>query len=460
LTVLAVTVLALQLNSYSKYRKTFPNGLTVGGINVGGLSEDEAEQRISSIYMLELDLYYQADRVPLNPVDVEFAVDLETMMNEAVEQRDTSGFWPGFWDFLLGRQSDSEPIELEATYSETRLKAVLANISATRDQEPQPAVPVPTTLAYQEGEAGHQLDLAASEPLVAEALMSPSNRQVTLVVDQISPPAPGLETLGRLIDAHMSDYDGIYAVYVIDLETGESLGINEDVAFSGLSILKIPIIIETFRTLDNEPNVEQTKLLTETMVESGNYTANLLLDVIAGEDNGMLGAERVTDTLWKLGLTNTFIAVPYEEDIPGTYTTEANQRTDLNTHPDPKMQTTPKDMAMLLEMVYQCAAGGGTLLAAFPDDMRSDECQLMLEMMNQNRIGSLIEAGVPAGTTVAHKHGWGPETHGDAGIVFSDGGDYILVEYMYKPVWLEWAESSPLLAEISRATYNLFNYSQ
>ena len=63
--------------------------------------------------------------------------------------------------------------------------------------------------------------------------------------------------------------------------------------------------------------------------------------------------------MWYLGLENTFIAVPYEEDIPGTYSTPANQRTDINTLPDPKMQTTPKDIGTLLEMIYQCAAGGG-----------------------------------------------------------------------------------------------------
>ena len=82
------------------------------------------------------------------------------------------------------------------------------------------------------------------------------------------------------------------------------------------------------------------------------------------------------------------------------------------------MQTTAADMSMLMEMIYQCAAGGGTLLAAYPEHVTPDECQTMLEIMNENRIGSLIEAGVPEGTSVAHKHGWTAETHGDSGIVF------------------------------------------
>ncbi|NOR82927.1 MAG: hypothetical protein GQ526_05480 [Ardenticatenales bacterium] len=114
-------------------------------------------------------------------------------------------------------------------------------------------------------------------------------------------------------------------------------------------------------------------------------------------------------------------------------------------------------MGLLLEMIYQCAAGGGSFIAAFQGEITTEECQLMLEIMNQNRIGSLIEAGVPEGTSVAHKHGWAAETHGDAGIVVGPDDDYVLVEFLYSPGWLEWAISSPLLADVSRATYNYFN---
>ena len=108
-------------------------------------------------------------------------------------------------------------------------------------------------------------------------------------------------------------------------------------------------------------------------------------------------------------------------------------------------------------MIYQCAKGGGTLIAAYPDEITPEECQAMLDIMSQNRIGALIEAGVPEGTRVAHKHGWVGDTHGDAGIVFSPGGDYVLCVYLYHKDWLEWDVSSPLIARVSEATYNYFN---
>jgi beta-lactamase class A len=110
-------------------------------------------------------------------------------------------------------------------------------------------------------------------------------------------------------------------------------------------------------------------------------------------------------------------------------------------------------------MIYYCAQGqGGTLSAVYAGQLTQGECQNLLSYMSKNKIGSLIEEGVPQETAVAHRHGWISDTHGDAGIVFSPGGDDVIVQRLYQPDWLEWAVSSPLLAEISRATYNFFNF--
>jgi len=234
---------------------------------------------------------------------------------------------------------------------------------------------------------------------------------------------------------------------------------------SGMSIVKVPIVLEAIRTLEGNLTAEHSKLISETLVvQSGNFSANLLLDVVAGEDDAYLGSDLVTQSMQSLGLENTFIAVPYEEQPrPGkaTYETVANSREELSTDPDPAMQTTAEDIGTLLAMIYYCAQqDGGPLKAVYGEQIGQEHCQELVEVMKLNRIGSLIEEGVPTDTPVAHKHGWISDTHGDAGIVYSPGGDYVLVTYMYKPDWLEWEISSPLLADISRATYNYFNFDE
>lgn len=255
------------------------------------------------------------------------------------------------------------------------------------------------------------------------------------------------------------------SVFIMDLATGEEIAINADQAMSGMSIVKVPIVLEVFRTLENQLSLDQGKLISETLVvQSGNFSANLLLDIVAGEDDAYLGADIVTESMMNLGLENTFIAVPYEEQPrPGksTYETAANSSENLQTNPDAAMQTTAEDIGTLMAMIYHCAdSNGGALRAAYSDQLSQEDCLQLLDYMKLNHIGSLIEEGVPPDTSVAHKHGWISDTHGDAGIVYSPGGDYVIVTYMYKPDWLEWEISSPILADISQATYNYFNFDE
>jgi beta-lactamase class A len=203
------------------------------------------------------------------------------------------------------------------------------------------------------------------------------------------------------------------------------------------------------------------KLLDETAIYSGNYSANLLLDIVAGQDNAYLGVDVLTESMHRLGLVNTFIVTPYEEKPrPGktTYITPANSRTDINLDPDPAMQTTAEEMGSLLAMIYYCSKGGGALLAAYPEELTPEECQLLLDRMVLNTEGNLIRFGVPEDVPVAHKHGWAYNTHGDVGIVFSPGGDYVIAQYLHQDSdWLNAGVSFPLLREISRSVYNFFN---
>jgi hypothetical protein len=81
-------------------------------------------------------------------------------------------------------------------------------------------------------------------------------------------------------------------------------------------------------------------------------------------------------------------------------------------------------------------------------------------------MGSLIQAGVPDGTVVAHKHGWVIDPYGvmhdmsDASIVFTPGGNYVLVIFLYHPNQVIWDSASKLFSDLSRAVYNYYNLPQ
>ena len=135
------------------------------------------------------------------------------------------------------------------------------------------------------------------------------------------------------------------------------------------------------------------------------------------------------------------------------------------TDPDAFNQTTPSDAGMLLADIYQCAtASGGALIATFPDKINSQICQQMINFLASDKIGVLIEAGVPEGTVVAHKHGWitDPSSRviqniSDSAIVYTPGGNYVIVVYAYHPIQTIWEPVSTLFAQMSQAVYNFYN---
>ncbi|MCB8967967.1 MAG: serine hydrolase [Ardenticatenaceae bacterium] len=288
-----------------------------------------------------------------------------------------------------------------------------------------------------------------------------------MVVDPVLPERPNINLLARLLSNHLQEFEqdtgGIASIFILDLQTGEEVSINAAVPMSGMDIMKVPIVLEAYQVFDRVPTLRQRQLISDTLVTRPDHTsANELLNVIAGQENPYLGAQLVTEMMQNLGLQNTFMVAPYDAGaVAGIRTPEtpANSADTVLTRPDPMMQTTAEDIGLLLSAIYYCAKGqGGALLAVYSEQITPGECQSMLDYMLQNKTDSLIEEGVPPETPVAHRHGWISDTHGDAGIIFSPAGDYVLVEFLYKPDWLEWVISSPLLADISLATYNFFNF--
>jgi len=271
----------------------------------------------------------------------------------------------------------------------------------------------------------------------------------------------GLAMHEYLLEQGFTPYgDQIAAVYVLDLVTGDSFALNDGVAFSGMSLTKIPILVAYFQRHSDALSRNEAFLIADTMMCSENITTNELLAQI-GDGDALRGAQRVTATMQQLGLTGTFImrqyAVREGETLPnvGTIRTGADQQ---RTQPDAYNQIVPKDLGWLLAGIYQCARDGTGLLAErFPGDFTAQECRQMLTAMDANTIGVFLEAGVPAGTRVIHKHGWIGDTHGDAGIVFGPNGAYVFVAVLYGRDWLEFDSSSPVIAELSRMAWNALN---
>lgn len=254
------------------------------------------------------------------------------------------------------------------------------------------------------------------------------------------------------------------SVFVLDLKSRQHFVLNGGVAYSGMSINKISILLSFFVFRDTPIFDKEAELIASTMICSDNAWTNRLLAEV-GDGDLMQGATRVTETLRELGLGNTFLVAPYKVDPPGATATPApasmptTNVDQQRTQPDPFNQITVEEVGWLLGGIYQCAAdGSGPLVDTFVEKITQLECGQMLRVMRGNHIGALIEAGLQPGTPLAHKHGWVNDTHGDAGIVFSPNGAYVLaMVYHERTSFLESTKSFPIMEQVSMMVWNYFN---
>ena len=456
--VAIILALLYQLGSYNDYRARLRKGVTLGGVPVGGMLPDEAIHALESAYYAPLTIRYLDRELTVSPRDLGLRLRSQDMVATAFEEQGAAGYWDGLWAHILDEPGPPMDYPLQAGFDEGMVRLWLEQVAEEHDRSLLQPHPVVETLTYALGQPESRLDVSASLPRLMATSTSPADREVELIVHTHQPDPPSIALLEEMVEARLSEFPGLGGVFIRDLATGETARSDADVAFAGMSALKIAIVEEVYRILDDEPDAETARLISETLTLSGNFTANLLLRIIGGGDDSFRGVQVLTASMRDLGLVNTFMAVPYDvEDVPVHIVTPANSRTDKSTEPDPYVQTTPEDMGLLMAMIYHCAHGGGNLLAAYHDQLRADECQAILDTMAQNKVGSFLEAGTPAEVPVAHKHGWIGDTHADVGIVFSTGGDYIFSVFLYRPGWLEWELSSEVMADLARATYNYFN---
>ncbi len=479
--LIVATILTISsLVAYSRQRNNYPPGMTVAGVPVGGLDPQAASQRLLQVYSTPVEIQYGGGTIQVEPQILGFQMDVDSMLAAADLARTGGLFWSGWWDYLWNRDPTALAVPLRATIAEDRLRAYLQTEIAPRyDQPSTPAQPIPGTTNFTPGERGQTLDIDQAVPMIEDALRSPASRVVTLVSTQNAAASrPSLQDLEILMKQQVatSGFDGTIGVFMMDLQNGQQIhfALNQgkelsvdptDVSFTASSTIKIPILVAYFvahGTGPVDPSVN-TKILN--MIHKSDNVAS---DDVMAELDSSTGPLIVTQDMQKLGLQNTFLAGFFAPGSPllQRFNTPANQRGDINNDPDVYNQTTPSDMGMLLEDIYQCAQnGGGGLVAAFPGKINQDVCKEIIGYLVADKIGVLIEAGVPEGTQVAHKHGWVPDTDGvvrnfsDAGIVYTPGGNFALVIYTHHPVQIVFDLANHLFANITQAVYNYYNTS-
>lgn len=467
----SLIITGVEYQRYKGLPLQFPQGSMIAGVPVGSLDRSGALARLTDFYNVPLQLEIEDAVIHANPAELGLQVDLNSLVDQAVGEIINISFW----DYLWGNHTPQTVIiPLEADVDEDQLLTYLSREIVPRYTQPgSPITPIPGTTNFQTQETGLQLDVESAVNDVRAALLSPTSSQVTLKLIQSSDSDVEIEILESFLMYIIQEagFDELVEIFVEAMGTGQKMHfavnnnelIPPDIAFTAASTIKIPIMISVLRRT-SEPTPDAVAALLEDMIIlSQNPPADTLMSSYIDPVRGPL---MVSEDLAALGLDNTFLAGFFAPGSPvlQIFETPANTRQDIFLDPDIYNQTVPAETGQLLSAIYTCARdGSGLLTDTFPGEITQSECQLMVDKLSANRIGLLIEASLPPGATVAHKHGWVVELDGlihamsDSGVVFTPEQDYVMTVFLYDPDRLDFDEGNRLVARLSQTVYNFFN---
>lgn len=462
---------------FSRSCGAIPQGSTVNGFPIEGLTADQIAESLQAIVQAPIQLQYEENEIQisanqLNLTLINTEIIHTSLRNSSAAQCGSNAFFSS----LFGKtKTDPIRVDVPCGADQALIRDWLEReISPRYDTLPIAAQPNTLGIGFYKAVDGKKMDIDDAVEKVAAAFCSTDERNAVLNVETVEAEAPHIENLVLQIRSVIDQYQDsgqLTEVVLIDPKTGNSFDLarrhrndlEPEVSFTAASTIKVPVMISSFIRMDSEPDPFTIRQLELMITESKNDQTDWMMETYVG---GNLAPITVTDDMRTLGLENTFLSgyfylgAPLLRDVE----TPANQRTDIDLKPDRYNQTTAADMATLMKGLYDCDKdGSGLLTETFPGKITQQECHTMVNLLKNNKLPLLISAGIPELVPIAHKHGWIEESDGllrtmsNIAIVYSPGGEYIISIFTWHPSNLIFDKGNRLFSMISTAVYDYFN---
>lgn len=230
------------------------------------------------------------------------------------------------------------------------------------------------------------------------------------------------------LNSIMSAYPHLVpSIYVWDYETGKSVEINSDKPVPTASMIKIPILFELFRQIEeneklgnrSDLNINKAVVLDEIyrtegsgQLQYGEFNRSVSLNTLANlmiTDSDNSATNEILDEIGgKDGLNRAFRLWGMESSFIGDWL------------PDLKGQNkmSAKELATVL---YNLDS---------PTFLNTHSKEYIKSYMGSVKNGTLLAAGLPKDATIYHKTGDIGKMLGDAGVVYSENGKKYIVAVM------------------------------
>ena len=167
-------------------------GVTIGGVDVGGMTADEAtaavETELVDPLRKKVTVTYEGIKYQLSPEKLRVDSDVEGMVDRALEESQEGGLPTRVWRYATGGEVDVA-ISPQVSYSNNAIDEFIAKVSEEINRDPVNATIEPSSVSLT-GVAGHDgrsVDEAALRRRIESVVQRAGHRSVAVPVDTIEP---------------------------------------------------------------------------------------------------------------------------------------------------------------------------------------------------------------------------------------------------------------------------------
>ena len=168
------------------------DGVTIGGVDVGGMTADEAREAVDEALVAPLREHvvtrFEGVEYRLSPEKLQISADVEGMVDRALEESRDGGLPGRLWRYATGGEVDVA-ISPQISYSNAAVEEFVAEVAAEVNRDPVNATiePSTTTLTAVQGQNGLAVDQETLRERVEAAVQSPDSSRAAVPVEEIEP---------------------------------------------------------------------------------------------------------------------------------------------------------------------------------------------------------------------------------------------------------------------------------
>jgi lipoprotein-anchoring transpeptidase ErfK/SrfK len=176
----------------STHKDTIAEGVTIGGVDVGGLESDAAASQVRTNLVAPLEktlkVTYGGDTFELTAKEADVHTDIDGMVDEALAVSRDGGLPTRVWRDVTGGEVDHE-IRPEITYDQDEVDHFIHHIASNIDRAPVDASIDPSggTLEPVASRVGIEVDEGQLRKQIEKALYDPADRKIEPDVSKVKP---------------------------------------------------------------------------------------------------------------------------------------------------------------------------------------------------------------------------------------------------------------------------------